>query len=117
MWTGFPYRPHRYPLSWCITLKAVLLELAGVFTLHKSTIVRSQGSRSAAKGELMPQFAVFFSDRAGFCIEMVQAQTAGQVWDIARAQHPAGRLSAVLAELVEDQDKHKLLKVFIRQVG
>ena len=47
----------------------------------------------------MPQFAVFFSDGAGFGIEMVQALDAAHAQDIARAQHPSGRLSAVPAEL------------------
>ena len=47
----------------------------------------------------MPQFAVFFSDGAGFGIEMVQALDAAHAQDIARAQHPTGRLSAVPAEL------------------
>jgi hypothetical protein len=47
----------------------------------------------------MPQFALFFSDGAGFGIEMVQALDAAHAQDIARAQHPTGRLSAVPAEL------------------
>jgi hypothetical protein len=41
----------------------------------------------------MPQFAVFFSDGAGFGIEMVQAMNAAHVQDIARAQRPCFRLS------------------------
>ena len=45
----------------------------------------------------MPQFAVFFSDGAGFGFEMVQALDAAHAEDIARAQHPTGRLSAVPA--------------------
>jgi len=45
----------------------------------------------------MPQFAVFFSDDAGFGIEMVQSLDAAHAQDIARAQHPTGRLSAVPA--------------------
>jgi len=47
----------------------------------------------------MSQFAVFFSDGAGFGIEMVQAQDAAHAQDITRAQHPTARLSAVPAEL------------------
>ena len=47
----------------------------------------------------MPQFAVFFSDNAGFGIEVMQALDAAHAKDIARAQHPKGRLSAVPAEL------------------
>jgi len=47
----------------------------------------------------MPQLALFFSDGAGFGIEMVQAVDAAHAQDIARAQHPTGKLSAVLAEL------------------
>jgi hypothetical protein len=47
----------------------------------------------------MPQFAVFFSDGAGYGFEMVQALDAAHAQDIARAQHPTGRLSAVPAEL------------------
>ena len=46
----------------------------------------------------MPQFVRFFSDGAGFGIEMVQALDAAHAQGIARAQHPTGRLSAVLAE-------------------
>lgn len=48
----------------------------------------------------MPQFAVFFSDGAGFGIEMVQALDAAHAQDIARAPHLTGRLSAVPAELL-----------------
>ena len=40
----------------------------------------------------MPKFAVFFSDGAGFGIEMVQALDAAHAQDIARAEHPTGRL-------------------------
>jgi hypothetical protein len=47
----------------------------------------------------MPRFAVFFSDDAGFGIEMVQALDAAHAEDIARAQHPTGRLSAVPTQL------------------
>jgi len=47
----------------------------------------------------MPQFAVFFSDRAGFGIETVQALDTGHAQDIARAHLPTSRLSAVPAEL------------------
>lgn len=43
----------------------------------------------------MPQFAVFFSVDDGFGIELVQALEAGHAQDIARAQHPSGRLSAL----------------------
>jgi hypothetical protein len=57
----------------------------------------------------MPQFAVFFSERAGFGIEMVQALDTAHAEDIAHAQHPTGRLSAVPAELLDGQDRHKLL--------
>ena len=42
---------------------------------------------------------MFFSVGAGFGIEMVQALDAAHAQDIARAQHPTGRLSAVPAEL------------------
>lgn len=42
----------------------------------------------------MPQFEVFFSDGAGFGIEMVQALDAAHAKDITRAQHATGRLSA-----------------------
>ena len=51
----------------------------------------------------MPQFAVFFADSAGFGIEAVQAMDAAHAQDIARAQHPTGRLSAVPA-LVTSQN-------------
>jgi hypothetical protein len=65
----------------------------------------------------MPQFAVFFSDDAGFGIEMVQALDAAHAQDITRAQHPTGRLSAVPAELLEGQDRHKLLAAWLRGEG
>lgn len=61
----------------------------------------------------MPQFAVFFSDRAGFGIEMVQALDAAHAEDITRSQHPTARLSAVAAELLEGQDRHKLLRAWL----
>jgi len=61
----------------------------------------------------MSQFAVFFADEAGFGIDMVQALDADHAQDIARAQHPTGRLSAVPAELLEGQDRHKLLRAWM----
>ena len=42
---------------------------------------------------------MFFSDGAGFGIEMVQALDAAHAQDIARAQHPTGRPSAVPNQL------------------
>ena len=65
----------------------------------------------------MPKFAVFFSDGAGFGIEMVQAMDAAHAQDIARAQHPTGRLSAVPAELVEGEDRHEMLRAWLRGEG
>ena len=65
----------------------------------------------------MPKFAVFFSDDAGFGIEMVQALDAAHAQDIARAQHPTGRLSAVPAELVDGVNHHKLLAAWLRGEG
>ncbi|MCP9806566.1 hypothetical protein KBY71_08565 [Cyanobium sp. T1B-Tous] len=47
----------------------------------------------------MPKFAVFFADGAGFGIELMKALDAAHAQDIARAQHPTERLSAVPAEL------------------
>ena len=64
-----------------------------------------------------PKFAVFFSDGAGFGIEMVQAMDAAHAQDIARAQHPTGRLSAVPAELVEGEDRHEMLRAWLRGEG
>jgi len=61
-------------------------------------------------GSSVPQFAVFFSDDAGFGIEMVQALDAAHAQDITRAQHPTGRLSAVPTELLDGRDRHKLLR-------
>ena len=52
---------------------------------------------------VLPQFAVFFADGAGFGIEMVQALDAAHAQDIARAQHPQGRMSTVMA-LVTSQN-------------
>jgi hypothetical protein len=65
----------------------------------------------------MPRFAVFFSDAAGFGIEMVQALDAAHAQDISRAQHSTGRLSAVPAELLDGQDRHKLLAACHRGEG
>ena len=65
----------------------------------------------------MPQFAVFFADGAGFGIEIVQALDAAHAQDITRAQHPAGRLSAVPAELLDGVDRHKLLAAWLRGKG
>ena len=42
----------------------------------------------------MPQFAVFFTDGAGFGIEMVQALDAAHAQDITRAQHPIPQIPA-----------------------
>ncbi|MEY4807478.1 MAG: hypothetical protein RLZZ206_1867 [Cyanobacteriota bacterium] len=53
----------------------------------------------------MPHFAVVITDGAGFGIEMVQGLDAAHAQDIARAQHPTGRLSAVPAELLDGQDR------------
>ena len=61
----------------------------------------------------MPKFAVFFTDGAGFGFEMVQAMDDAHAEDIARAQHPTGRLSAVPAELLDGQDHHQLLMAWI----
>ena len=52
-----------------------------------------------------------------FGIEMVQALDAAHAQDIARAQHPTGRLSAVPAELLDGQDRHKLLAAWLRGEG
>ena len=60
-----------------------------------------QASITASALTAMHQFALFFSDGAGFGIEMVQALDAAHAQDIARAKHPTGRLSAVPAGLVE----------------
>ena len=76
-----------------------------------------QASITASALTAMPQFAVFFSDGAGFGIEMVQALDAAHAQDIARAQHPTGRLSAVPAELLDGQDRHKLLAAWLRGEG
>ena len=54
---------------------------------------------------------------AGFGIEMLQAPNAAHALDIARAQHPTGRLSAVPAELLDCQDRHKLLRAWLRGEG
>ena len=52
-----------------------------------------------------------------FGIEMVQALDAAHAQDIARVQHPTGRLSAVPAELLDGQDRHKLLAAWLRGEG
>lgn len=61
----------------------------------------------------MPKLAVFFSDDTVFGVEVVQALDAAHAQDIARAQHPTGRLSAVPAELLDGQDRHKLLRAWV----
>jgi hypothetical protein len=65
----------------------------------------------------MPQFAVFFADGAGFGIEMVQALDTAHAQDIARAQHPTGRLSAIPAERLKGQDRQKLLRAWLSGEG
>ena len=60
---------------------------------------------------------MFFADAVGFGIEMVQALDAGHAQDIARAQHPTRRLSAVAAELLDGHDRHKLLAAWLRGQG
>ena len=65
----------------------------------------------------MPQLAVFFADGAGFGIEVMQALGAAHAQDIALAQHPTGRLSIVTAELLDGQDRHKLLAAWLRGLG
>jgi len=47
----------------------------------------------------------------------LQALDAAHAQDIARAQHPSGRLSAVLAELLDGQDHHQLLRAWLRDEG
>ena len=44
---------------------------------------------------------------------MLQALDAGHAEDIARALHPTGRLSAMPAELLDGQDRHKLLRAWL----
>lgn len=56
---------------------------------------------------------MFFSDLAAFCIEMVQALDADYAQDIARAQHPTGRISAAPAGLLDGPDRDKLLRAWL----
>ena len=56
-----------------------------------------------------PQFAMFFADGVGFGMEMMQALDAAHAQDIARAQHPKLRLSAIQAEPVDGRERHKRL--------
>lgn len=65
----------------------------------------------------MPKYAVYFTDGAGYGFQMVQALDAAHAEDIARAQHPTGRLSAMPAELLDGQDRHKLLRAWLRGEG
>lgn len=65
----------------------------------------------------MPKFAIFFSGDGGFGIELVQALDAAHAQDIARAQHPTGRLSAVPAGQLDGQDRHELLRAWLRGEG
>ena len=76
--------------------------------------------RGYHQGDPLPclsQFAVFFSHGAGFAIEVVMAFDAGHAREIARAQHATGRLSSVPAELLDGQDRHKLLAAWLRDEG
>jgi hypothetical protein len=50
----------------------------------------------------------------GSGFEMLHTLDAAHAQDIARAQHPTGRLSAVPAELLDGQDRHKLLRAWLR---
>jgi len=61
------------------------------------------------------QLAVFFCDGAGFGIEMVPPMDVANAQDIGRAQQPTARLSAVPAELLFGQDKHKLLSAWLNE--
>lgn len=61
----------------------------------------------------MPRFAEFFADGAGFGAEMAQALDAAHAQDIAHALHPTGWLSAMPAELLHGQDRHKLLRAWL----
>ena len=60
---------------------------------------------------------MFFADGDGFGIEMVQALDAPHAQDIARVQNPTGRLSAVPAELLDGQDRNKLLAAWLKGEG
>ena len=42
---------------------------------------------------------------------------AAHAQDTTRAQHPMGRLSAIPAELLNGQDRHKLLAAWLRREG
>ena len=48
---------------------------------------------------------------------MVQELGTAHAQDIALAQHPSGKLSAVPAELVNGEDRHKLLRAWLRVEG
>ena len=60
---------------------------------------------------------MFFAEGAGFAIEVVMAFEAAQAREIARAEHPTGRLSAVPAELLDGRDRHKLLAAWLKGEG
>ena len=61
--------------------------------------------------------------QAGALVILGSGETIGEMGvitgaqDIARAQHPTGRLSAVAAELLDGQDHHQLLKAWLRGEG
>ena len=58
---------------------------------------------------------MFFSDDAGFGIELVQSLDAAHAQHIARAQHPTGRLQVTPADLLDCQDRHKLLRAWLSE--
>ena len=61
--------------------------------------------------------------QAGALVILGPGETIGEMGvitgaqDIARAQHPTGRLSAVPAELLDGQDHHQLLMAWISAEG
>lgn len=58
-----------------------------------------------------------FHRRCCFCIEMVQPLDSPHALDIARAQHSTGGLSAVPAEMLDDQDRYELHAAWLKGEG
>jgi hypothetical protein len=90
-----------------------LAEIGCLVWVSAQVLKEASVSAHISRVVALPQFAVFFADGAGFGIEMVQALDTAHAQDIARAQHPTGRLSAMPAELLEGQDRHDLLRAWL----
>jgi hypothetical protein len=87
---------HTFPEKPCAELLARIFTVrfansGAALVAQKLAALRNRNLPPPAQ-PAVPQFTLFFSDAAGFGIEMVQALDAAHGQDIARAQHPTGRI-------------------------